>query len=150
MEIPLPLLHTIPAEQALDSAPPDVLIQASANYNVVQQAISKGFYSVVFKKDATTWRQWRSFCRCLHIGPNLKGIEDPVLLLEFFPSASLPDFCPYRGSPSRSGWSSNTSAPWVKSSHPWGTATPATTAWGKSTFGWDRRGDMGLRIKCVP
>ena len=56
---------------------------------------------------------------------------------KFSPSTSVPAFCPRKGILSRSYWSSNTSARSVKSSHQWGPTTPATTAWGSSTFGWD-------------
>ena len=46
-------------------------------------------------------------------------------------------FCPCKGNLSRSNLSSNTSYILVKYLHLWGITTPATTAWGSSTFGWD-------------
>ena len=80
----LPLPHTIPTEQALASAPPAIRVQAAANYHAAQQAITKGFYATVFKKDATTWRQWRHFCSWMKISPDQKDIEYPIPFLHIF------------------------------------------------------------------
>ena len=60
-------------------------VQVTANYNTEQQAVSKGFSSTVFKKDATVWHQWPRFCSWLKITPNLEGIEDPIPFLQIFP-----------------------------------------------------------------
>ena len=56
-----------------------------------------------------------------------KTLSTPFLYSRFLPSASVPDFCPRKGNPSRSDRSSNTSARSVKSLHPWGAMTPDTT-----------------------
>ena len=53
LEIPLPLPHTLPAENVLASAPTSVCVQVAANYNDAHQIISKGFSFKFFKKDAT-------------------------------------------------------------------------------------------------
>ena len=38
----------------------------------------------VFKKDATTWRQWRRSYSWLKISPDLKDIKDPIPFLQIF------------------------------------------------------------------
>ena len=63
-------------------APPVIRVQAAANYNSEQQSITKGFSETAFKKDATAWRQLRSFCSWLQIDPDLKEIEDPIPFLQ--------------------------------------------------------------------
>ena len=73
----------------------------------------------------------------------------------FSPSASVPSFCPCRVNLSRRDRLRNTSAQLVKSLHPWGPTTPATTAWGSSTFCLDTswhtiRGRIILQQECGP
>ena len=48
-----------------------------------------------------------------------KTFRTPFPSSRFSPSASVPDFCPRKGNPSRSDRLSSTSARSVKSSHPW-------------------------------
>ena len=69
--------------------------------------------------------------------PILKALKTPLLSSIFFLSAYVMAFCPRKGNLSRSNQSRNTSSRSVKSLHPWGPTTPATTTWGNSTFGWD-------------
>ena len=57
----------------------------------------------------------------------------------FFLSASMSAIYSRKGNPSRGERSTNTSAPSVKSSHPWGMTTPTITVWGNSTLIWDAR-----------
>ena len=66
--------------------------------------------------------------------PTSNALNTPFIPPYFLPSVSVPDFCSRKGIPSRSDRSSNTSAPLVKSSHPWGLTTPATTPLGKIDF----------------
>ena len=58
-----------------------------------------------------------------------KASNTPFRSSNFFPISSVPDFCPHNISPSRHNWLRNTSVKSVKSLHPWGPTTPATTSW---------------------
>ena len=66
------------------SAPHAIRVHAADKYHSEKQAITQWFSATVFKKDATTWCQWRHFCSCLKITPNLKEIENPIPFLNFF------------------------------------------------------------------
>ena len=68
----------------MTSAPPAIRVQAAANYHAARNAITKGLFTTVFKKDVNAWRQWRRFCSWLQIAPDLKGKEDPVIFLHIF------------------------------------------------------------------
>ena len=83
-EISLPLPYTLATEQALLSDPPAIRVQAAANYNAAQQAITKGLSYTVFKKDAIAWRQWRPLCSWLQISTGLEGIKYPIPHLHIF------------------------------------------------------------------
>ena len=83
-KIYLSLLHTLPTEQALASAPPTIRVQAAANYCAAQQAITEGFSATVFNTDSTACNQWHSFCIWIQISPDLKDIEDPIPFIQFF------------------------------------------------------------------
>ena len=84
-----------------------------------------------------------------------KTLRIPFPFSIFFPSASVPDFCPRKGNPSRSDRLSSTSAQSVKYSHPWGPTTPDTTEWERSIFAWDviwrpTRNRILLQQECGP
>ena len=87
--------------------------------------------------------------------PTSKIFRTPFPSSKFSLGASVPFFCPCKVNPSRSDRSSNTSARSVKSSHLRGATTPNTTAWGRSTFGWDAswrliRSSILLHQECGP
>ena len=74
----------ITTEKALASAPPEIRVQAAANYHAEQQSITKGLSETIFKKDATAWRQWRRFCIWLQIAPERKDNKDYIPFLQSF------------------------------------------------------------------
>ena len=63
---------------------PIVCSEATAVYYAAHAAVTKGFSSSRLHKDTTAWRQWDSFCRWIHISPDLHVIKDLVPFLQIF------------------------------------------------------------------
>ena len=53
-------------------------------YYAAHADVTKGLSSSKIHKESTAWQQWDSFCRWLHIPPELHSIKDPVQFLLIF------------------------------------------------------------------
>ena len=61
---------------------PIVCSEATAVYYAAHAAVTKGLSSPKLHKDTTVWRKWDSFCRWLHIPPDIHDIKDPTPFLQ--------------------------------------------------------------------
>ena len=77
-------LTPLSTADALASVPPDIRSDAEATYDAAHKAVTEGLSTSRLRKDNTAWKQWDTFCTCLHIPHYLQDISDKIPFLQIF------------------------------------------------------------------